>query len=35
MIDGVSNGEGIGVLERMVQFAGRRHSLITSNIATP
>ena len=33
MIDGVSNGEGIGVLERMVQFAGRRHRLITSNIA--
>lgn len=33
MIDGVTNGEAIGVLERMVQFAGQRHRLIANNIA--
>jgi len=33
MIDGVSNADAIPVLERMIQFAGRRHALITNNIA--
>ncbi len=33
MIDGVTNGEGIDVLERLFQFAGQRHRLIVNNIA--
>jgi flagellar basal-body rod protein FlgB len=33
MIDGVSNAEAIPVLERLIQFTGRRHALITNNIA--
>ena len=33
MIDGVTNADGIDVLERLVQFAGARHRLIVNNIA--
>ncbi len=33
MIDGVTNGDSIPVLEKMVQFAGQRHRLIVNNIA--
>ena len=33
MIDGVTNSDGIGVLERLMQFAGQRHRLIATNIA--
>ena len=33
MIDGVTNADAIPVLERLVQFAGRRHRLIVHNIA--
>ena len=33
MIDGVTNSDAIPVLERLMQFAGRRHRLITNNIA--
>jgi flagellar basal-body rod protein FlgB len=33
MIDGVTNADAIPVLERMMQFAGRRHRLLTHNIA--
>ena len=33
MIDGVTNMEGLAVLERLVQFAGQRHRLIVNNIA--
>ena len=33
MIDGVTNADAIPVLERLVQFAGRRHRLIAHNIA--
>lgn len=33
MIDGVTNGDSIPILERMVQFAGQRHRLIVNNIA--
>ncbi len=33
MIDGVTNIEGLAVLERLVQFAGQRHRLIVNNIA--
>jgi flagellar basal-body rod protein FlgB len=33
MIDGVTNTEGLAVLERLVQFAGQRHRLIVNNIA--
>ena len=33
MIDGVTNTEGLSVLERLVQFAGQRHRLIVNNIA--
>ena len=33
MIDGVTNADAIGVLERLVQFAGGRHRLIVHNIA--
>ncbi len=33
MIDGVTNTEGLPVLERLVQFAGQRHRLIVNNIA--
>jgi flagellar basal-body rod protein FlgB len=33
MIDGVTNAGAIPVLERLVQFAGRRHRLIVHNVA--
>ncbi len=33
MIDGVTNSDGLAVLERLVQFAGQRHRLIVNNIA--
>lgn len=33
MIGGVTNGDSIPILERMVQFAGQRHRLIVNNIA--
>ena len=33
MIDGVTNGEAIPVLERLLQFAGARHRMLTDNIA--
>ncbi len=33
MIDGVTNSEGLAVLERLIQFAGQRHRLIVNNIA--
>lgn len=33
MIDGVTNGDSIPILEKMVQFAGQRHRLIVNNIA--
>ncbi len=33
MIDGVTNGDSIPILERMVQFAGQRHRVIVNNIA--
>ena len=33
MIDGVTNTEGLSVLERLVQFSGQRHRLIINNIA--
>ena len=33
MIDGVTNSDAIPVLERLLQFAGERHRLITHNIA--
>lgn len=33
MIRGVTDGEALPVLERMVQFTARRHRLITNNIA--
>jgi flagellar basal-body rod protein FlgB len=33
MIDGVTNTEGLAVLERLIQFAGQRHRLIVNNIA--
>ncbi|MCA9296629.1 MAG: hypothetical protein KC983_08925 [Phycisphaerales bacterium] len=33
MINGVTNGGAIGVLERLMQFAGERHRIITNNIA--
>ncbi len=33
MIDGVTNAGAIPVLERLVQFAGQRHRLITDNVA--
>ncbi len=33
MIDGVTNSEGLSVLERLVQFSGQRHRLIVNNIA--
>ncbi len=33
MIDGVTNAEGLSVLERLVQFSGQRHRLIVNNIA--
>ena len=33
MIDGVVNSDAIPVLERLLQFAGTRHRLITHNIA--
>ncbi len=33
MIDGVTNSDAIPVLERLLQFAGQRHRLITNNIA--
>lgn len=33
MIDGVTNSDAIPVLERLMQFAGRRHKLIVNNIA--
>lgn len=33
MIDGVTNSDAIPVLERLLQFAGRRHKLIVNNIA--
>ncbi len=33
MIDGVTNAGAIPVLERLVQFAGQRHRMITDNVA--
>lgn len=33
MIDGVVNADALPVLERMMQFAGARHRVITNNIA--
>ncbi|MHC5113492.1 MAG: flagellar basal body rod protein FlgB [Planctomycetota bacterium] len=33
MIDGLTNGDAIPALERLVQFAGGRHRLIVHNIA--
>src|SRR5437762_1331154 len=33
MIEGVTNADSIPVLERLIQFAGQRHRLITNNIA--
>ena len=33
MIDGVTNADAIPVLERVLQFAGARHRIITGNIA--
>ncbi len=33
MIDGVTNSDGLAVLERLIQFAGQRHRLIVNNIA--
>ncbi len=33
MIDGVTNTDGLSVLERLVQFAGQRHRLIVNNVA--
>lgn len=33
MIEALVNGEGIDVLERTLQFAGRRHALIAHNVA--
>lgn len=33
MIDGLTNAGSIPVLERMAQFAGARHRLITHNVA--
>jgi flagellar basal-body rod protein FlgB len=33
MIDGVTNSDAIPALERLLQFAGKRHRLITNNIA--
>ncbi len=33
MIDGVTNADAIPVLERLMQFTGRRHALIAHNIA--
>ena len=33
MIDGVTNGDALPVLERLVQFAGRRHRLLAHNVA--
>jgi flagellar basal-body rod protein FlgB len=33
IIDGVTNGDALPVLERLMQFAGQRHRLIAGNIA--
>lgn len=33
MIEGVTNADAIPVLERLMQFAGARHRVITNNIA--
>lgn len=33
MIDGVTNADAIPVLERLLQFSGQRHRMITNNIA--
>ncbi|MCZ6836358.1 MAG: hypothetical protein O7G85_11340 [Planctomycetota bacterium] len=33
MIDGVTNSDAIPALEKLMQFAGRRHTLIVNNIA--
>ena len=33
MIDGVTNADALPVLERLMQFAGRRHQIIVNNIA--
>jgi flagellar basal body rod protein FlgB len=33
MIDGVTNADALPALERLVQFAGRRHEVITHDIA--
>ena len=33
MIEGLTSGDGLQVLERLVQFAGQRHRLIVDNIA--
>ena len=33
MIDGVTNGDSIPVLERLMQFSGARHRIIANNMA--
>ena len=33
MIEGLTSGDGLSVLERLLQFAGQRHRLIVDNIA--
>ena len=33
MTDGLTSGDGLGALERLLQFAGQRHKLIVNNIA--
>jgi flagellar basal-body rod protein FlgB len=33
MIDGLTNSESIPVLERLMQFAGQRHRILSNNIA--
>jgi flagellar basal-body rod protein FlgB len=33
MLNGVTQADAIGVLERMMQFAGQRHRIIANNIA--
>lgn len=33
MIDGVTNADAIPVLERLIQFSGQRHRVISNNLA--
>lgn len=33
MIDGVTNGDALPALERLMQFAGQRHRIIANNVA--